>query len=104
MGFNGQSLDIPAGVAYPGTYPGNSFVLALDASNFHRFGVIANSESGNKWETLVYLKNNLVEINPVSSKVIVNDRPATGRPRKDHRRCRHPQGPKVQPRGGQDQW
>merc|ERR1712198_169065 len=83
MGFNGQSLDIPAGVAYPGTYPGNSFVLALDVSNFHRFGVIANSQSGNKWETLVFLKNNMVEINPVSSKVIVNDRPVqitTGKP------------------------
>merc|ERR1712200_25948 len=72
--FNGQSLDIPTGLAYPG----NSFVLALDASNFHRFGVYGRSESGNKWETIVFLKKNLVEINPVSSKVLVNDRPVTG--------------------------
>merc|ERR1719300_957908 len=69
--FNGQSLDIPTGMGNTG----NSFVLAYDASNFHRFGVIANSESGNKWEIIVFLKNLMVEINPVSSKVLVNNRP-----------------------------
>merc|ERR1719300_2228637 len=69
--FNGQSLDIPTGVGNTG----NSFVLAYDASTFHRFGVIANSESGNKWEIIVFLKNIMVEINPVSSKVLVNNRP-----------------------------
>merc|ERR1712112_625787 len=57
-------------------------VIAVDASNFHRFGVYARSETGNKWptlwETTVALKMNLVEIIPVSSKVLVNDRPVTG--------------------------
>merc|ERR1712198_351612 len=72
--FNGQSLVIPTGVGNTG----NSFALALDVSNFHRFGVIIEAESGNKWGTLVFLKNNLVEINPVSSKVLVNNRPVTG--------------------------
>merc|ERR1712121_68396 len=42
--FNGQSLVIPTEVV-----PGNSFALALDASNFLRFGVIIEAESGNKW-------------------------------------------------------
>merc|ERR1712131_49032 len=34
--------------------------------------------AGNKWETMVHLKKNTVVINPVSSKVLVNDRPVTG--------------------------
>merc|ERR1712198_738311 len=75
--FNGQSLDIPTGVGNTG------IALALDASNFLRFGVIVEAESGNKWGTLVFLKNNLVEINPVRSKVLVNNRPVqitTGKP------------------------
>merc|ERR1719334_1009128 len=38
--FNGQSLVIPTEVV-----PGNSFALALDASNFLRFGVIIEAES-----------------------------------------------------------
>merc|ERR1712198_415322 len=74
--FNGQSLDIPDAMTKRG------LLLALDASNFHRFIVYARSQSG-KWGTLVFLKNNLVEINPVSSKVLVNNRPVqitTGKP------------------------
>merc|ERR1719300_2215814 len=74
--FNGQSLDIPD------THIERGMVIAVDASNFHRFGVYARSESGNKWptlwETTVALKKNIVVINPVSSKVLVNDRPVTG--------------------------
>merc|ERR1712121_426525 len=74
--FNGQSLDIPDAMTKRG------LLLALDASNFHRFIVYARSQSG-KWETVVILKNNEVEINPVSSKVLVNNRPVqipTGKP------------------------
>merc|ERR1711973_964065 len=33
---------------------------------------------GSKWETIVHLKKNTVVINPVNSKVLVNDRPVTG--------------------------
>merc|ERR1712198_690270 len=66
--FNGQSLDIPDAMTKRG------LLLALDASNFHRFIVYARSQIG-KWETVVILKNNEVEINPVSSKVLVNNRP-----------------------------
>merc|ERR1719249_436974 len=73
--FNGQSLHMPEHIE-------RGMVLAVDASNFHRFGVYARSESGNKWptlwETTVALKKNIVVINPVSSKVLVNDRPVTG--------------------------
>merc|ERR1712126_512687 len=72
MGFNGQSYDIPNAMTR------NGLVLAFDSSNFNRFGVFAMPIGRDKWETLVFLKNNLVEINPVSSKVIVNDRPVTG--------------------------
>merc|ERR1712198_691790 len=74
--FNGQSLDIPDAMTKRG------LLLALDASNFHRFIVYARSQIG-KWETVVILKNNEVEINPVSSKVLVNNRPVqitTGKP------------------------
>merc|ERR1719295_1791804 len=79
--FNGQSLDIPD------KHIERGMVIAVDASNFHRFGVYARSETGNKWptlwETTVALKKNIVVINPVSSKVLVNDRPVqitTGKP------------------------
>jgi len=74
--FNGQSLDIPNAMTKHG------LMLALDASKFHRFGVYA-MPIGNKWETMVIMKTVTVEINPVSSKVLVNDRPVqitTGKP------------------------
>merc|ERR1719300_1697966 len=78
--FNGQSLHMPEHIE-------RGMVFAVDASNFHRFGVYARSESGNKWptlwETTVVLKKEIVVINPVSSKVLVNERPVqitTGKP------------------------
>merc|ERR1719342_1321302 len=71
--FNGQSVDIPNAMTR------NGYMLAFDASNFHRFGVYAMPiGGGSKWETIVHLKKNTVVINPVSSKVLVNDRPVTG--------------------------
>merc|ERR1712198_639341 len=70
--FNGLSMDIPKAMTR------NGLILALDASNFNRFGVFAMPIGGDKWETIVHLKKNKLEINPVSSKVLVNDRPVTG--------------------------
>merc|ERR1719249_495085 len=61
--FNGQSRDIPTGVENTG------LLLAFDSSNFNRFGVFAMPIGGDKWETIVHLKKNKLEINPVSSKV-----------------------------------
>merc|ERR1712200_381817 len=76
--FHGQSVDIPNAMTK------NGLVLALDASNFHRFGFYAMPYGvDNKWESIVILKKNKVEINPVSSKVLVNNRPVqitTGKP------------------------
>merc|ERR1712198_494647 len=58
---------------------GYGLILSVDTSNFHRFGVYAMPiGGGNKWETKVHLKKNTVVINPVSSNVLVNDRPVTG--------------------------
>merc|ERR1712200_36277 len=54
----------------------------LHITKFNRFGVYA-MPIGNKWETMVIMKTVTVEINPVSSKVLVNDRPVqitTGKP------------------------
>merc|ERR1711972_667106 len=70
--FNGLSMDIPKALTR------NGLVLAFDSSNFNRFGVFAMPIGGDKWETIVHLKKNKVVINPVSSKVLVNDRPVTG--------------------------
>merc|ERR1712126_484959 len=70
--FNGLSMDIPKALTR------NGLVLAFDSSNFNRFGVFAMPIGGDKWETIVHLKKNKLEINPVSSKVLVNDRPVTG--------------------------
>merc|ERR1712235_180142 len=75
--FNGQSYDIPNAMTR------NGLVLAFDSSNFNRFGVFAMPIRRDKWETIVHLKKNKLEINPVSSKVLVNDRPVqitTGKP------------------------
>merc|ERR1711972_717322 len=72
MGFNGQSYNLYSVMTKEG------LILSVDTSNFHRFGVYALPIEGGKWETIVHLKKNKLEINPVSSKVLVNDRPVTG--------------------------
>merc|ERR1712002_585402 len=71
--FNGQSYDVYSAMTKEG------LILSIDTSNFHRFGVYAMPIGGaGKWETTVILKKNTVVINPVNSKVLVNDRPVTG--------------------------
>merc|ERR1711972_136100 len=72
MGFNGQSYNLYSVMTKEG------LILSVDTSNFHRFGVYALPIEGGKWETMVHLKKNTVVIDPVSSKVLVNDRPVTG--------------------------
>merc|ERR1712240_735112 len=70
--FNGQSYNLYSVMTKEG------LILSVDTSNFHRLGGYALPIEGGKWETMVHLKKNTVVINPVSSKVLVNDRPVTG--------------------------
>merc|ERR1712198_746630 len=78
--FNGQNLWIPTNLPI-GTIA-DGITIALDASNFHRFGVIARCDSfmpirRTQWETIVLLKKDTVVINK-DTNVLVNDRPVTG--------------------------
>merc|ERR1719481_1162049 len=123
--FNGQSMTIPT----EHFHPGSKVMVAVDASKFHRFGVLAalyfdsTPKSENMyWGTKIFLKKNTIEVIPTSGlpRVLVNGQPIqiqTAKPVVAHdvvdkspiatilktvQRC-HCQGPKVQPRGGHDQ-